>query len=71
MLQSKVNALNISNKHYQKAWDEAKAKSYDLRADAIPIKHAKASRDIASEVQSSLHVVPASVSSCVQLSRTE
>ncbi|KAM6421574.1 nebulin [Rhynochetos jubatus] len=49
MLQSKVNALNISNKHYQKAWDEAKAKSYDLRADAILIKHAKASRDIASE----------------------
>ncbi|XP_064517777.1 nebulin isoform X21 [Pseudopipra pipra] len=49
MLQSKVNALNISNKHYQKAWDEAKAKSYDLRADAIPIKQAKASRDICSE----------------------
>ncbi|XP_048164690.1 nebulin isoform X3 [Corvus hawaiiensis] len=49
MLQSKVNAINISNKHYQKAWDEAKAKSYDLRADAIPIKQAKASRDIASE----------------------
>ncbi|XP_027551744.1 nebulin isoform X9 [Neopelma chrysocephalum] len=49
MLQSKVNALNISNKHYQKAWDEAKAKSYDLRADAIPIKQAKASRDVCSE----------------------
>uniref|UniRef100_A0ABM5F1R1 Nebulin isoform X3 n=1 Tax=Pogona vitticeps TaxID=103695 RepID=A0ABM5F1R1_9SAUR len=49
MLQSKLNALMISNKHYTGAWDEAKAKSYDIRADAISIKHAKASRDIASE----------------------
>ncbi|XP_042334160.1 nebulin isoform X3 [Sceloporus undulatus] len=49
MLQAKVNALTISNKHYTGAWDEAKAKGYDIRADAISIKHAKASRDIASE----------------------
>ncbi|EMP38771.1 Nebulin [Chelonia mydas] len=49
MLQSKVNALNISNKHYQQAWEDAKMKDYDLRADAISIKHARASRDIASE----------------------
>ncbi|XP_030435750.1 nebulin isoform X23 [Gopherus evgoodei] len=49
MMQSKVNALNISNKHYQQAWEDAKMKDYDLRADAISIKHARASRDIASE----------------------
>nr|XP_025041707.1 nebulin [Pelodiscus sinensis] len=49
MLQSKVNALNISNKHYQQAWEDAKMKDYDIRADTISIKHAKASRDIASE----------------------
>ncbi|XP_019377963.1 PREDICTED: nebulin isoform X5 [Gavialis gangeticus] len=49
MLQSKVNAANISNKHYQQAWEDVKAKGYDLRADAISVKHAKVSRDIASE----------------------
>ncbi|XP_053114280.1 nebulin isoform X5 [Hemicordylus capensis] len=49
MLQSKINALTISNKHYTGAWDEAKAKGYDIRADAISVKHAKASREIASE----------------------
>uniref|UniRef100_A0A803TYB2 Nebulin n=1 Tax=Anolis carolinensis TaxID=28377 RepID=A0A803TYB2_ANOCA len=49
MLQAKINALTISNKYYTGDWDEAKAKGYDIRADAISIKHAKASREIASE----------------------
>ncbi|VFV34420.1 nebulin-like [Lynx pardinus] len=49
MLQAHINALQISNNLYQKDWNEAKQKGYDLRADAIEIKQAKASRDIASE----------------------
>ncbi|XP_004375436.1 nebulin [Trichechus manatus latirostris] len=49
MLQAHINALHISNKLYQKDWDDVKQKGYDIRADAIEITHAKASREIASE----------------------
>ncbi|ELK04610.1 Nebulin [Pteropus alecto] len=49
MLQSKINAIQISNKQYQQAWEDMKMTGYDLRADAIGIQHAKASRDIASD----------------------
>lgn len=38
-------------KHYQKAWEDVKMTGYDIRADAIGIQHAKASRDIASDVR--------------------
>lgn len=43
------DVLLSSQKLYKEAWDELKT-SYDLRADAIPIKSAKASREIASDV---------------------
>ncbi|XP_072882764.1 nebulin isoform X34 [Hemitrygon akajei] len=49
VLQAKVNAQNLSDQLYKKAWNEIIAKGPDLRVDAIPIVAAKASRNIASE----------------------
>uniref|UniRef100_A0A8C4QU15 Nebulin n=1 Tax=Eptatretus burgeri TaxID=7764 RepID=A0A8C4QU15_EPTBU len=48
-IQAKMNAYNISENYYKSKWLEDQEKGHNLNADAIPIRVAKASRDIASD----------------------
>ncbi|KAM6442896.1 nebulin-related-anchoring protein isoform 2-T2 [Liasis olivaceus] len=48
---AKMNAMNISEAKYRESWHNLRAQGYKLTMEAIPFQTAKASREIASDLQ--------------------
>uniref|UniRef100_A0A670Y547 Nebulin related anchoring protein n=1 Tax=Pseudonaja textilis TaxID=8673 RepID=A0A670Y547_PSETE len=48
---AKMNAVNISEAKYRESWHNLRAQGYKLTMEAIPFQTAKASREIASDLQ--------------------
>ncbi|XP_041124383.1 nebulin-related-anchoring protein isoform X5 [Polyodon spathula] len=49
-IRARMNAQHISDKAYKTSWDQIRSAGFDFRLDAIPFQTAKASREIASDV---------------------
>ncbi|KAJ6669045.1 hypothetical protein lerEdw1_007854 [Lerista edwardsae] len=48
---ARINALNLSEAKYRESWHNLRAQGYKLTMEAIPFQTAKASREIASDLQ--------------------
>ncbi|XP_054838259.1 nebulin-related-anchoring protein [Eublepharis macularius] len=48
---ARINAINLSDAKYRESWHNLRAQGYKLTMEAIPFQTAKASREIASDLQ--------------------
>ncbi|XP_053161213.1 nebulin-related-anchoring protein isoform X2 [Hemicordylus capensis] len=54
---ARINATNLSEAKYRESWHNLRAQGYKLTMEAIPFQTAKASREIASDLQYKHHFV--------------